>query len=246
MKKKKVVLITGASRGIGAEMAKRFAENGYSVVIDYNESQEKAMQVLKEITDNGGDAIAVKADMRVPVEVENLFNTAIKTFGHIDVLINNAAVALGKLLIDTTLEDFENVFNTNIRGYFLMTKQVIPHFLSNGGGKIINISSVWGQTGGALETVYSASKGAIISFTKAVAKEYALSNITVNTISPGVIDTDMIRIYSDDEIDSLRQMIPVEKIAHPVEIANMALFLASDKANYITGQVLAVNGGFYI
>lgn len=246
MKKKKVVLITGASRGIGAEMAKRFAENGYSVVIDYNESQEKAMQVLKEITDNGGDAIAVKADMRVPAEVENLFNTAIKTFGHIDVLINNAAIALGKLLIDTTLEDFENVFNTNIRGYFLMTKQVIPHFLSNGGGKIINISSVWGQTGGALETVYSATKGAIISFTKAVAKEYALSNITVNTISPGVIDTDMIRIYSDEEIDSLRQMIPVEKIAHPVEIANMALFLASDKANYITGQVLAVNGGFYI
>ena len=117
------------------------------------------MQVLKEITDNGGDAIAVKADMRVPAEVENLFNTAIKTFGHIDVLINNAAVALGKLLIDTTLEDFENTFNTNIRGNFLMTKQVIPHFLSNGGGKIINISSVWGQTGGALETVYSATKG---------------------------------------------------------------------------------------
>ena len=112
MKKKKVVLITGASRGIGAEMAKRFAENGYSVVIDYNESQEKAMQVLKEITDNGGDAIAVKADMRVPAEVENLFNTAIKTFGHIDVLINNAAVALGKLLIDTTLEDFENTLST--------------------------------------------------------------------------------------------------------------------------------------
>ena len=201
---------------------------------------------MEEITSKGGEAVAVKADMRVPSEVENLFNTAIKTFGHIDVLINNAAVALGKLLIDTTLEDFENVFNTNIRGYFLMTKHAIPHFLARGGGKIINISSVWGQTGGALETVYSASKGAIIAFTKAVAKEYALSNITVNTISPGVIDTDMIRIYSDEEIDALRQMIPVEKIAHPVEIANMALFLASDKANYITGQVLAVNGGFYI
>lgn len=246
MKKKKVVLITGASRGIGAEMAKRFAENGYSVVIDYNESKEKAMQVLKEITDNGGDAIAVKADMRLPHEIEELFNTTIRTFGHIDVLINNAAVALGKLVIDTTIEDFDNLFNTNIRGNFLITKQVIPHFISNGGGKIINISSVWGQTGGALETVYSATKGAIISFTKALAKEYALSNITVNTISPGVIDTDMIRIYSDEEIDSLRQMIPVEKIAQPVEIANMALFLASDKANYITGQVLAVNGGFYI
>ena len=246
MSNKKVVLITGASRGIGAELAKRFAENGYSVVIDYNESEKKAFEVLEEITSKGGEAVAVKADMRVPSEVEDLFNTAIKTFGHIDVLINNAAVALGKLLIDTTLEDFENVFNTNIRGYFLMTKQAIPHFLARGGGKIINISSVWGQTGGALETVYSASKGAIIAFTKAVAKEYALSNITVNTISPGVIDTDMIRIYSDDEIEMLRQMIPVEKIAHPVEIANMALFLASDKANYITGQVLAVNGGFYI
>ena len=246
MSNKKVVLITGASRGIGAELAKRFAENGYSVVIDYNESEKKAFEVLEEITSKGGEAVAVKADMRVPSEVEDLFNTAIKTFGHIDVLINNAAVALGKLLIDTTLEDFENVFNTNIRGYFLMTKQAIPHFLARGGGKIINISSVWGQTGGALETVYSASKGAIIAFTKAVAKEYALSNITVNTISPGVIDTDMIRIYSDEEIDALRQMIPVEKIAHPVEIANMALFLASDKANYITGQVLAVNGGFYI
>ena len=246
MSNKKVVLITGASRGIGAELAKRFAENGYSVVIDYNESEKKAFEVLEEITSKGGEAVAVKADMRVPSEVENLFNTAIKTFGHIDVLINNAAVALGKLLIDTTLEDFENVFNTNIRGYFLMTKHAIPHFLARGGGKIINISSVWGQTGGALETVYSASKGAIIAFTKAVAKEYALSNITVNTISPGVIDTDMIRIYSDDEIEMLRQMIPVEKIAHPVEIANMALFLASDKANYITGQVLAVNGGFYI
>ena len=246
MSNKKVVLITGASRGIGAELAKRFAENGYSVVIDYNESEKKAFEVLEEITSKGGEAVAVKADMRVPSEVENLFNTAIKTFGHIDVLINNAAVALGKLLIDTTLEDFENVFNTNIRGYFLMTKQAIPHFLARGGGKIINISSVWGQTGGALETVYSASKGAIIAFTKAVVKEYALSNITVNTISPGVIDTDMIRIYSDEEIDALRQMIPVEKIAHPVEIANMALFLASDKANYITGQVLAVNGGFYI
>ena len=184
--------------------------------------------------------------MRLPHEIEELFNTTIRTFGHIDVLINNAAVALGKLVIDTTIEDFDNLFNTNIRGNFLITKQVIPHFISNGGGKIINISSVWGQTGGALETVYSATKGAIISFTKALAKEYALSNITVNTISPGVIDTDMIRIYSDEEIDSLRQMIPVEKIAQPVEIANMALFLASDKANYITGQVLAVNGGFYI
>lgn len=245
MERKKVVLITGASRGIGAEMAKKFAEANYCVVIDYNQSEKQAFEILKTITDNGGKAIAVKADMRIPSDVEKLFNTALKTFGHIDVLINNAAIALGKLLIDTTLEDFENVFNTNIRGYFLMSKHVIPHFLSQGGGKIINISSVWGQTGGAFETVYSASKGAIIAFTKALAKEYALSNIQVNSISPGVIDTDMIRIYSDDEIDMLTQAIPMQKIAQPVEIANLALFLASNKSDYITGQVFAVNGGFY-
>ena len=243
--KRKTVLITGASRGIGAEMARKFAENNYNVVIDYNESKEKAEALLKEIIDKGGSAIAIKADMRVPEEVENLFNTATKIFGGIDVLINNAAVALGKLFIDTTLEEYENVFNTNIRGNFLITKLVLPQMISRGKGRIINLSSVWGQTGGALEAVYSSTKGAIISFTKALAKEYALTGVTINTISPGVIDTDMIRIYSDEEIDALRQMIPMEKIAHPVEIANTALFLASDDAGYITGQVIAVNGGFY-
>lgn len=244
--KNKTVLITGSSRGIGAQMAKQFAQNGYNVVINYNKSKTQALAVVDEIVKNGGNAIAVKADIRVESEVQNLFDVAIKTFGRIDVLINNAGIALGKLFIDNTLDEFDNVFNTNIKGNFMITKLVLPQMLSIGGGKIINISSIWGQTGGAMETIYSASKGAIISFTKALAKEYALSNITVNTIAPGVVDTDMLHIYTDNEIDMVRKMVPMEKVAKPSEIASMALFLASDDANYITGQVLGVNGGFYI
>lgn len=244
--KKKTVLITGSSRGIGAQMARQFAENDYNVVINYNNSKEQAHELLEEITKNGGTAIAVKADIRVEDEVQDLFDSAINAFGRIDVLINNAGIALGKLFIDNTIEEFDDVFNTNIKGCFMISKLVLPQMLVIEGGKIINISSIWGQTGGAMESIYSASKGAIIAFTKALAKEYALSNITVNAIAPGVVDTDMLHIYTDDEIDAARKMVPMEKVAEPSEIANMALFLASDQANYITGQVLGVNGGLYI
>lgn len=244
--KKKTVIITGSSRGIGAEMARQFAKNNYNVVINYNKSKDKAMEVLEQITKNGGTAIAVKADIRVLEEVEYLYNTTIKTFGTIDVLINNAGIALTKLFIDCSFKDYQEIFYTNFRGGVALVKLVLPHMLSNGHGKIINITSVWGQTGGAMEVLYSASKGAIISFTKALAKEYALSGITVNAIAPGVIKTDMIkRIYIDGEVDEVKKKIPMGEIADPIEVANLALFLASENANYITGQVLAVNGGFY-
>ena len=245
--KRKTVLITGSSRGIGAAMAKAFAEKNYNVVINYFQSKDKALNLLNEITANGGHAIAVYADIRKAEDVENLFNTATKTFGKIDVLINNAGIALTKLIFDCTEEDFENLFFTNLKGNFMLSKLVIPHMLSSEGGKIINISSIWGQTGGAMEALYSATKGAIIAFTKALAKEYALSNITINTIAPGVIDTDMIRsVHTDEEVEMVKDLIPMQKIAQPEEIAHMALFLASDKASYITGQVLGVNGGMYI
>ncbi|MBQ2713885.1 MAG: 3-oxoacyl-ACP reductase FabG [Clostridia bacterium] len=245
--KRKTVLITGSSRGIGAEIARHFAENGYNVVINYFQSKDKAMALLEEITQKGANAIAVYADIRQEKDVQNLFDTATKTFGHIDVLVNNAGIALTKLVFDCTTEEFDNLFFTNIKGNFMMTRLVVPQMLSNGGGKIINISSIWGQTGGAMEALYSSTKGAIISFTKALAKEYALSNITVNTIAPGVIDTDMIRsVHTDEEVEMVKEFIPMNKIAHPKEVATMALFLASDKANYITGQVLGVNGGMYI
>ena len=228
-------------------MARQFSENGYNVVINYFQSKDKAMALLDEITQKGHNAIAVYADVRKESDIQNLFDTATKTFGHIDVLINNAGIAFTKLIIDCNPEDFDNLFFTNLKGNFMLTKLVIPQMLSYGGGRIINISSIWGQTGGACEALYSATKGAIIAFTKALAKEYALSNITVNTIAPGVIDTDMIRsVHTDEEIDALRQFIPTQTIAHPSEVANMALFLASDNSSYITGQVLGVNGGLYI
>ena len=245
--KKKTALITGSSRGIGAQMARQFAEDGYNVIITYFQSKDKALALLDEITQKGGTAIAVYVDIRKEEDVQNLFEVATKTFGHIDVLINNAGIAFTKLIIDCQPADFDNLFATNLRGNFMLTKLVIPQMLSHEWGRIINISSIWGQTGGAMEAIYSATKGAIIAFSKALAKEYALSNITVNTIAPGVIDTDMIRsVHTDEEIDALRQYIPMEKIAQPEEIANMALFLASDKSSYITGQVLGINGGLYI
>lgn len=242
---KKTVIITGSSRGIGAEIARTFANNNYNVVINYFKSKEKAEILRDEITKNGGTAIAVYADIRKEDNIQNLINTAEKTFGNIDVLINNAAICLGELFIDNTIEQYNDVFDTNVRGMIRTSQLVLPKMLTNGAGKIINISSIWGQTGGALEVLYSSSKGAIIAFTKALAKEYALSNITVNSIAPGIIDTDMIRCYTDEEINMVRKQVPMEKIGLPKDIAEMALFLASDKANYITGQIIAVNGGFY-
>ena len=239
--KRKTVLITGASRGIGAEMARKFAENNYNVVIDYNESKEKAEALLKEIIDKGGSAIAIKADMRVPEEVENLFNTATKIFGGIDVLINNAAVALGKLFIDTTLEEYENVFNTNIRGNFLITKLVLPQMISRGKGRIINLSSVWGQTGGSCEVAYSAAKAGLIGFTKALAKELAPSGITVNCVSPGCVESKML---AGLDHEALKEMIPTGKLCSGLDIAKCILFLAEQEQ--ITGQVLSPNGGMYM
>lgn len=245
--KKKTVLITGSSRGIGAEMAKTFAEAGYNVVINYNKSKEKGFAVYDEIIAKGGSAIIVKADVRVKAEVENMVNQSLKIFGKIDVLINNAGIAVDKLFVDTVESDFDDIFDTNIKGMYLTTREILPIMLKNEFGRIVNISSIWGQTGGSLESIYSASKGAVISLTKALAKEYALSNIRINAISPGAIKTDMLTANrSDKYLAYVKKVVPIGRLGEPADIANMALFLASDKAEYITGQVFAVNGGFYI
>lgn len=245
--KKKTVLITGSSRGIGAEMAKLFAEADYNVVINYNKSKEKGFAVYDEIIAKGGSAIIIKADVRIKSEVQNLVNQAVKIFGKIDILINNAGIAMDKLFVDTLEEDFDDIFNTNIKGNYLATREVLPIMLKNEFGRIINIASIWGQTGGSLETIYSASKASVIGLTKALAKEYALSNIRVNAISPGAINTDMLTANrSDKYLAYVKRVVPIGKLGQPTDIANMALFLASEKADYITGQVFAVNGGFYI
>lgn len=243
---KKVVLITGASNGIGAQMAKEFAKNGYYVAVNYNTSKEKALDIVQVISENGQNAMAIQCNVKSYKECEQMINDVIKTFGHIDVLINNAGICSNKILIDETSESISNVIETNLIGTINCSKAISHHFITRNQGKIINMSSIWGIAGGCGESVYSATKGGIISFTKALAKELSGNNITVNCIAPGVVDTQMLNGFSDGELISLRNDIPLGRFAKPEEIAHVALFLADRKASYITGETISINGGFGI
>ena len=243
---KKVVLITGASNGIGANMAKVFAKNGYFVAINFNNSKENAVSLVNEITNMGGNAIAVQCDVKVHNNCEKMINEVIKTFGHIDVLINNAGICSNNILIDETSENITEVVLTNLVGTINCSKLVAKHFISRNIGKIINMSSIWGIVGGSGESVYSATKGGVIAFTKALAKELAGNNITVNCIAPGVVDTNMLNGFSKEELTQLKNDIPFGRFAMPEEIANVALFLADEKSSYITGETISINGGFGI
>lgn len=240
----KVVLITGSSNGIGAQMAKTFADNGYKVVINYHKSKDNAIKLANEICSNGQTAIAIKADVGNPLEVESMINETLQTFGHIDVLINNAGICSNKLLIDEQNENILKVVNTNLLGTINCCKQSCKHMMQRRYGKIINISSIWGICGASNESIYSASKGGIIAFSKAMAKELAYSNITVNCIAPGAVETNMMNEYSDEEKIEIKNQIPLGRFASPNEIANLALFLSNEQANYITGQVITIDGGF--
>ena len=241
---KKVVLITGASCGIGAQMAKVFAQNGYSVIINYNKSKDKAEALADELFKQGLDVLAYKADVSDVQQVKEMVKYALDVYGHIDVLINNAGVSSYNILIDESIDSITKTINTNLLGTIIVSKCVCEHMIKRQSGKIINISSIWGVVGGCGESVYSASKGGIIAFTKALAKELAPSNITVNSIAPGIVETDMINHLSSQEKEDLKQEIPLSRFASPKEIADVALFLASPKANYITGQTIQVDGGF--
>ena len=241
---KKVVLITGASNGIGAQMARVFANNDYCVIVNYNKSKTKAENLVNEICSKGKMAISYLADVSCVKQVEDMVNYAISCFGHIDVLINNAGICSNKILIDETYESVNDVISVNVLGTIITLKIVTKHMLKTGIGKIINISSIWGVVGGAGESVYSASKGAIIAFTKSLAKELAFSNITVNAIAPGVVETNMLNCFNKQEKQNLKEEIPLKRFASTNEIANVALFLAEKKADYITGQTIQIDGGF--
>ena len=242
--KNKVVLITGASNGIGMEMAKEFAKQGCKVIINYNNSKQNALDLANQICSNGQTAIAMQADVCVVKNIENMVDEIIKIFGHIDILINNAGISSNCLLIDESSENINNLINTNLIGTINSTKEVCKYMIKQGFGKIINISSIWGIFGAANESVYSASKGGIISFTKAMAKELAYCGITVNCIAPGVVETNMMNDYSDIEKQDIKSQIPLDRFAQPQEIANLAVFLASKQADYITGQIITIDGGF--
>lgn len=244
---KTTVLITGASRGIGAECARTFAKNGYNVAINYFRSEKNALDLKAEINDGGGVAEVFKADVSDEKQVEEMISAVVKRFGKINVLVANAGVSKSGVFSDMTQSDFDKIFDTNVRGVFNVVKGVLPHMYERESGSIVTISSIWGQTGGSCEVLYSMSKAAIIGMTKALAKEVAPMHIRVNSVSPGAIDTDMLSGLTDEEKEDFIMQTPLNRLGEPKDVADAVLFLADDdKSSFITGHVLSVNGGYFI
>lgn len=236
----KTVLITGGSRGIGKAIVYKFSSAGYNVILNYNKSEEAAIKIANEL-DN---VKPFRADISIRSEVEEMFDFIKKTYGHIDVLVNNAGIAHYGLFQDVTLEEWDNMVGVNLTGVFNCTQLALPEMINRKNGKIINISSTWGIVGASNEVIYSAVKAGVVGMTKALAKEVGPSNINVNCIAPGIIMTDMINDCTIEELDEITNQIPLKRIGCTDDIANLALFLASDEANYITGQVISPNGGW--
>ena len=243
---KKTVVITGSSRGIGRACAILFAKNNYNVIINYNKSKELAQDLFNKLKEDGYSVDIFKADISNRFEANSLINYCMGKFGKIDVLINNAGISQNKLFTDITDDDWNEMMGTNLNGVFYTTQKALQYMLPECSGKIINISSIWGMVGGSYEVHYSTSKAAIIGMTKALAKELGPSNIQVNYIAPGVVQTDMLNDIDEDIIEGLREETPLMRIGTVDDIANCALFLASDKSDFITGQVISPNGGFVI
>lgn len=241
---KKTVIITGASKGIGAAMAILFARKGYNVVIGYNESYQLAKMLSSSLSSQGYNVVPIKVNVANKLETDILIKEAVYKFGSVDVLINNAGVAYSGLITDTEEFDFDKIFDVDLKGVFNCCKSVTPVMVNQKSGKIINISSMWGQVGASCEVAYSAAKAGVIGLTKALAKELAPSGITVNCIAPGLIDTSMNSNISVEDLNAFVEDIPLGRMGTAEDIAETALFLASEGADYITGQVLGVNGGY--
>lgn len=240
------VLITGSSRGIGAQCARTFAQAGYSVAVHYSASADMAQALCAELAAMGADAFAVQADVSDSASVNEMMAEVYDRFGTLDVLVNNAGVSLIKLVTDTSDEEWRRVVDTDLGGVFLCCRAALPAMIREHKGCIINIASMWGEVGASCEAVYSAAKAGVIGFTKALAKELGPSGIRVNAVSPGVIMTDMMAGFGEDDLKALREEIPLGRLGQPSDVASAVLFLASDEAGYITGQVLSVNGGMVI
>lgn len=243
MEERKVVFVTGGSRGIGKAIALKYAQNGYNVVINYVSDKTNVEELQKEFTKLNVECLIEKADVSKSEEVEKIVKKAIEKFNKIDVLVNNAGITRDGLLMRMKEEDFDKVIEINLKGTFLITKSVIPYMLKKRDGKIINLASVVGVTGNAGQCNYSASKAGIIGFTKSIAKELASRNIRANAIAPGFIDTDMTSVLSDEVKDSINAQIPMKRMGTAQEIANVAYFLGCEESSYITGQVINIDGG---
>lgn len=242
----KNALVTGAGRGIGKAIALELAAKGAFVIVNYNGSKEAAEQTVAEIKAVGGDAIAYQCSVSDYEACGAMITALIKEYAHIDILVNNAGITRDGLLMKMSEEDFDAVINTNLKGCFNTIRHMSRYFLKQRAGKIINISSVSGILGNAGQANYSASKAGVIGLTKAVARELASRGINVNAVAPGFVETDMTDALSDSVKENLKSQIPLGKIGHPQDIAKAVAFLASPDANYITGQVLSVDGGMAI
>lgn len=243
----KTALITGGSRGIGSALCVAFAQCGYGVIINYNQNKDKAENLARIITDSYKvPAMTVKCDVSNYAQVEKMFAEIQDNFGGVDVLVNNAGISAQQLTSDITPEDWQNMMGVNLNSVFYCCKNALPYMINKKQGVIINISSMWGQVGASCETAYSAAKAGVIGYTKALAKEVAPSGVRVNAIAPGVVMTDMMKDFDEAAIEELRNETPLMTLGAPKDIADAAVFLASDKAKFITGQVLGVNGGFVI
>lgn len=233
-----LALVTGGSKGIGEAICKQLANDGYTVIVNYNSSKINAQKIAKDI--NG---YSYKADVSNLQEVKTMVDYIIRNFGSIDLLVNNAGISVVGLFHQVSKEDAKRILDINLNGVLNCTSEVVKHMISKKSGNIINISSMWGEIGGSCEVHYSATKSAIIGFTKALAKEVGLSGIRVNCVSPGVIDTSMNSHLSQEDLNSLKEEIPLYRLGIPQDVANVVSFLASSRASYITAQDIAVNGG---
>ena len=239
----KIALVTGATRGIGKAIAIELIKEGATVILNYSKDDLSAEETLKEIEALGGYAKLYKGDISNYEVCKNMMDFVITTFGKIDILINNAAVSFRGLFMDFSERNINNIFGINVLGAMYLSKEAIPHMLSKCSGNIINISSIWGEVGASCEVLYSSTKGAINLFTKSLAKELAPMGIRVNAIAPGVIDTEMNSFLSTEERKELEEEIPFGRFGSPEEIAKMIIFLCSDKCQYLTGQVIKIDGG---
>ena len=238
---KKVVLVTGGSRGIGKAICEKFAAEGYSVAVNFEKSEEKAKALAEKI---GGKAFC--ADVSDYNAVCRMFDEIEKEMGKVSVLINNAAISTFGLFQDCSDEEWERIFGVNVKGVFNCSKRAVGNMLKNQSGSIVNISSIWGVTGGSCECHYSATKAAVIGYTKAMAKEFGPSGIRVNCVAPGAVDTEMNARFSKEDLEAVAEESALGYIGKPEEIAEAVFFAASEKASYMTGAVLNVNGGSVI
>ena len=241
---KKTIIVTGGSNGIGQSIVEELAKNNYNVILNYNKSEEKAKKIQEELKKIGYEIEIYKADVSKREEVKKLVEYIIEKYKKIDVLINNAGISQTKLFTDITDEDWDEMINTNLNSVFYTTQEVVKNMIHNKNGCIINISSIWGIVGASCEVHYSVSKAGIDAMTKSLAKELGPSNIRVNSIAPGIIDTGMNSNLSKEELDEIKNQIPLERIGKPEDIAKCVKWLIEDK--YTTGQIISINGGWYI